>query len=111
IPALLRGSDQRLLEPSAPNDRSAEMREDRLALAPVSCVGLGPGRLSGVRIGRGGAQFNQIEHMDWAGPVVGAKSGERLFGRIDISGHAPSPRLTDGARSAASSRPTLQRIG
>jgi hypothetical protein len=36
------------------------------------------------------AQFDQIEHMDWTGPVVGAKRGEGLLSRIDVAGHATS---------------------
>ena len=36
------------------------------------------------------AQFDQIEHMDWAGPVGGAEGGEGLFGRVDGAGHAAS---------------------
>src|ERR1700722_2627315 len=90
IPALLGRSDQRLLEDSAPDDQAAEARENWLALPPVSRISLSPGRSALVRIGGVGAQFDQIEHMDRADPVVGAKGGKSLFSRIDGAGHATS---------------------
>ena len=40
--------------------------------------------------------------MDGAGPVVGAKGGESLFGGIDVTGHATS-RLWQAVRQAAPS--------
>src|ERR1700728_4594523 len=75
---------------AAPDDRSPEARENRLPLPPVSRIGLRPGRPAPVRIGRTGAQFDQIKHMDWTGPVVGAKGGEGLLSRVDVAGHATS---------------------
>jgi hypothetical protein len=36
------------------------------------------------------AQFDQIEHMDRTGPVVGPKGGESLLSRIDIIGQVTS---------------------
>ena len=68
--------------------------KNRQALAPVSLVGLGPGRLAPVRIGRAGSQPDEVQHVDSPRPIVGAKGGERLLGRIDVAGHTrrtPSP--------------------
>jgi hypothetical protein len=42
--------------------------------------------------------------MDWAWPIVGAKGGKRLFGRIDGAGHATSRlggRFAEGTRQAS----------
>src|SRR5271168_2449318 len=102
IPALRRRPDQGVLEGAAPDDRPPEARENRPALSPVGGIGLSPGRVAPVRIGRMSAQFDQVEHMDWAGPVVSAKGGESLFGWIDVTAHATS-RLWQAVRQAAPS--------
>jgi len=104
VPALLRWTDQHLLEGAAPDDRSPEAQENRLALPPVSRIGLGPGRATPVRIGRMSAQFDQIKHMDWTGPVVGAKGGEGLLSRVDVAGHATSFSAGDPPNGAPSLR-------
>ena len=111
IPALLRWSDQHLLEAAAPDDRSAEARENRLALPPVSRISLGPGRVTPVRIGRMSAQFDQIEHMDRAGPVVGAEGGEASLVGSTVPVMRPPASAGDPQKRAPSlTRSTTTRV-
>ena len=92
------GSDQHKLEGPAPDDAPAEAREHRPALAPIGRVSFRAGRLAAVGIGRAFPQAHEIEHIDRAGPVVGAKFGEGFLGGIDVAGHArfSASRLSAG---------------
>ena len=110
IPALLGRTDQHLLEGAAPDDRPPEARENRLALPPVSRKGLSRCGAKPVRIGRLRAQFDQIEHMDWTGPVVGAKGGEGLRSGVDGAGHATSFQRAIRRTGAKPTRPTTTRV-
>src|SRR5262249_42981749 len=87
VPRLLTRSNQHQLESAAPDDAAAKPCENGMAVAPIGGIGFRAGGFASIRIGGLVAEADEIEHMDRAGPIVGAEGCKGFLCRVDMLGH------------------------